>query len=327
MDSIKICNLSKQDIPLIEGLLTNSSFKPYRYIREDADGRINRYWLNLVNDNTDTIVMRSRDNLVGVVSFSTLPWDSRVFNTNMACINLLVVDQNQKDRYYLAKKLLNHAIKQVKKRGFTFLLCRVHSDNIFNIHLLEKSDFLLVDTQLDYVIDFRSTPFETISKPKVPENCLIRFARPEDEPELVALANVAFRRHFGRYHSDSRFSRDQATAFYAEWMRSSLNGYADYFILAEVDGRIAGLSVWRNPTDLELTLPATVGHYSIGAVHPNFSGKNLFTTLTYEGMKLFESKTDMIEGPTHINNHPVQRGYSRLNWKILDARHSFHLWI
>jgi len=332
MDSLKISNLSKKDISLIEGLLTNSSFNPYRYIGEDSNGSINRYWLrSLVNQledkNTETIVMTSRNNLVGVVSISGLPWDSQVLNTRMASVNLLLVDQNLKDCFSHGKTLLNHAIKQMREREYKFLLCKVHSDNIFNIHILEESGFLLVDTQLVYAVDFRTTQLDSILKPKVPEDCLIRFAKAEDEQELVALANTAFQGHFGRYHSDPKLSRDQATAVYAEWIRSSLRGYADYIIVANIDGRIAGLSIWRNPTDLERTLPAVVGHYSIGAVHPDFSGKNIFTHLTYEGMKLFESKVDIIEGPTHINNHPVQRGYSRLKWKIFDARHSFHLWI
>ena len=327
MESIKICDFSSKVEPAIDGLLNNSPFKPYRYIGEDSDGRINRYWLHILKNNSENIVMISHGNTVGVINFSALPWDSKVFDIHMASINFMVFDQNQKNIFSNAKKLLNYAIKQLKKRGFTFLLSKIHSDNIVNIHLLEESGFLLVDTQLDYVMDFRTTQFDTLLEPQIPEDCIVRFARPEDEPELVALANVAFRKHFGRYHSDIRISRDQATAFYVEWMRSSLNGYADHFILAEIDGRIAGLSVWRNPTELELTLPAKVGHYSIGAVHPDFSGKNIFTALTYEGMKILRLKVDIIEGPTHINNHPVQRGYSRLKWKILDARHSFHLWI
>jgi hypothetical protein len=44
-------------------------------------------------------------------------------------------------------------------------------------------------------------------------------------------------------------------------------------------------------------------------------------------MKLLSGMVTCIEGPTHINNYPVQRGYDKLNWKIADARHSFHKWL
>jgi hypothetical protein len=110
-------------------------------------------------------------------------------------------------------------------------------------------------------------------------------------------------------------------------MNSSLNGYADYFVLAEIDNRIAGLSIWKKTSALEKKLPIRLGHYSIGAIHPDFFGRKLFSILTYEGMKLLQPEVDMIEGPTHINNYAVQRGYARLGWQISDARHSFHKWL
>jgi GNAT superfamily N-acetyltransferase len=195
------------------------------------------------------------------------------------------------------------------------------------IHCLENSGFQLVDTLLDYCVDYRITPFSSITEPKKTEDIVIRFAKPEDEKELEDLAKGAFKSHFGRFHADQHFTFDQATEVYVEWMRSSLRGYADYFILAEIEGRIAGLSIWKKTSQAEEQLPVKISHYSIGAVHPDFFGKGLFTRLTYEGMKLFNGKTDLIEGPTHINNYAVQRGYTRLNWQIYDARHSFHKWL
>jgi hypothetical protein len=44
-------------------------------------------------------------------------------------------------------------------------------------------------------------------------------------------------------------------------------------------------------------------------------------------MEKLRSSADWIEGPTHIGNHAVQRGYLRLGWRIAGAQHSFHKWL
>jgi hypothetical protein len=70
-----------------------------------------------------------------------------------------------------------------------------------------------------------------------------------------------------------------------------------------------------------------LGHYSIGAVHPDFFERGLFTALTHAGMEQVCSSADWIEAPTHIANYPVQRGFLRLGWRIAGAQHSFHKWL
>jgi hypothetical protein len=114
---------------------------------------------------------------------------------------------------------------------------------------------------------------------------------------------------------------------YEEWIKSSIDGYADWIIVAEYESRIAGYSVWKKPSPLEQEHGVRVGHYSIGAVHPDYFGKGVFSSVTFTGMGLFEGIADCIDGPTHINNYPVQQGYSKLSWKIRDAQHSFHKWL
>ena len=45
-------------------------------------------------------------------------------------------------------------------------------------------------------------------------------------------------------------------------------------------------------------------------MHPDYFGRGLFSSLTYEGMRRLPElgRVDRIEGPTHVNNYPVQRG-------------------
>ena len=148
-----------------------------------------------------------------------------------------------------------------------------------------------------------------------------------NEGQLERLAEASFKNHFGRYHSDPRIPLEKAIQVYVEWMRSCIRGYADFILVAEIDKRIAGVSTWKKASILEKDLSLRISHYNIGAVHPDFSGMGLFSNLTYAGMQIFKDSADIIEGPTHVNNYPVQRGYQRLGWQVFDARHSFHKWL
>jgi len=332
MNAIKICEITNLEIKSIEPLLSNSSFKPYRYIAKGIEKSIDQFWRNRIVktmgvNTTKSFLAEICNEPVGLISIRDLPWDTKIFNFPMASITEFVVDPTNEARVEIGQALMDKAISWAKQSGYKFLLCKTYSNDITSIHIMERSGFFLVDTLLDYAIDFRKTPFEEIPSQNPSEEITIRFARPEDEQELVMLAKNSFQNHFGRYHSDPNFTKEQAVRVYTEWMRSSLYGYADYFVLAEIDGRIAGLSIWKKMTDEEKSIPIGISHYSIGAIHPAFFGRKLFTLLTYEGMRIFQKNTAIIEGPTHINNYPVQRGYTRLNWQIYDAKHSFHKWL
>jgi hypothetical protein len=214
-----------------------------------------------------------------------------------------------------------------KNNRFEFLLCKCSTHNIGVIHALENHGFLLMDTMLDYLYDYKNPPLDALDRLQCPEGFSVRLATPNDQEELMRLSMAAFTNHFGRFHSDDHISTDQSTGVYEQWLKSSCEGWADWIIAACTGDRIAGYSVWKKPSDRELKHVIKLGHYSIGAVHPDYKKQGLFPLLTYEGMKLLVNDCAAIEGPTHVNNYGVQKGYAKLGWTIRGARHSFHKWL
>jgi hypothetical protein len=103
-----------------------------------------------------------------------------------------------------------------------------------------------MDTILDFVFDFSRTPLEGISVPKRANGLTTRLATPEDLSEVLAVSEKAFANHFGRYNSDPKMPHGAATEVYREWVRSSFRGWADWILVAEIEGRIAGFGVWRS---------------------------------------------------------------------------------
>ena len=100
----------------------------------------------------------------------------------------------------------------------------------------------------------------------------------------MAINEKAFTGYFGRYHADPQMPPGTATKIYAQWVRSAFQGWADWILVAEVDGRIAGYGLWRKPLEIEAKNSLSVAHYDLAAIDPEFLGRGLWTALMFDGM-------------------------------------------
>lgn len=331
--SIDIQPLRAEDLDALTPLLAANNFQPMRYLARELGPDLTEFWsraiANLAAGSTARAFFAARGGSpLGLLVYADNPWETDLFGRKAAAINTYVVDGSAPDKLQAAQALLDHAIQDAASRGTQFLLGKTYTDDLTCIHALESRGFQLMDTMVDCNYDFRRKPLASLPLPALPSGVSLRLATPADRDELAAVAGVSFRKHFGRYHADERLGRDLATRAYEQWMRSSLDGYADWVHLALFEGRIVGFSIWRRPSQAESQLKVCVGHYSIAGIHPDFHGKGLFTALTYAGMQSLSGLVDMIDGPTHVNNYGVQFGFAKVGWRVLsDARHSFHKWI
>jgi hypothetical protein len=333
MNEFEVVNLPFEKINGIRPLLEQSPFKPLRYLGQDANAGLNNFWLDSIvdlaqNKNAQIFAALHNQGVIGILVYIDNPWETAILGKKAGVINYFIVSESSPYAERAAADLLDKVIQYAVLCGIQFLLCKPYTDTITIIHTLERQGFLLMDTLIDCHYDYRRFPLNEIIRPSIANDVAIRLAKGSDEQELVSVARSAFQKHFGRYNADERMRGEYATRFYEEWIKSSLNGYADWLCVAEIGGRIAGYSIWKKPSPMEVEHNFRVGHYSIAGIHPDYFGRGLFTALTYEGMKLLDGSADIIEGPTHINNYGVQLGYSKLHWRICsDARHSFHKWL
>lgn len=333
MSEFEIEDLPLQRIGSLKPLLEQSPFKPLRYLGQNINDVLDNFWLASMvdlaqNKNAKFFAALQNDNVAGMLTCTDNPWETAILGKKAGVINYFTVSESSPFAEQIAAELLDKAAQYALTKEFQFLLCKPYTDAATIIHALETHDFLLMDTLLDCHYDFHRFPLNEIAQPSISNDVSIRLAKSGDEQELTSVAHAAFQKHFGRYHADKNIRSKHATRFYEEWIKSSLNGYADWVCVAEINGRIAGYSIWKKPSPLEAAHQIRVGHYSIAGIHPDYFGRGLFTALTYQGMKLLDGIADIVEGPTHINNHGVQQGYSKLHWRICsDARHSFHKWL
>jgi GNAT superfamily N-acetyltransferase len=333
MSETEIVNFQHEYIDQIKPLLAQSTFMPMRYLAKELNDELTSFWFNNITDlirekGAQVFSTLSNREIMGMIVYMDNPWETSVLGKKVSVLHYFVINQNSKKNGLIAKQLLAYVINFAASHGDQLLVCKTYTDDIIAVHALEEQGFLLMDTVMDCYYDYRKFPLAELSRTSHRKDVMIRLGTKDDVEELVSIAHMSFQGHFGRYHADERIGKGKATRFYEEWIKSSAKGYADWICVAETDGRIAGYSIWKKPSQLEMTLKVRVGHYSIAGIHPDYFGCGLFTMLTYKGMMLLDGLADIVEGPTHINNYGVQLGYSKLHWRICsDARHSFHKWL
>jgi GNAT superfamily N-acetyltransferase len=332
MSSVELVEYSGEFDSRISSLLSRSHYLPYRYLARDPDPGLARVCLDLFvsgleGGDGEAYLALDGEDLVGIVECRESRWESETVGKRAGEIKFLLVSEDSSPEAKLHDRLVVCAIDWARRNRIQYVLSKTNSDNIMAANALEANGFLLVDTLLDYVCDMVKHPLSDTAKPPLMDGAAVREATACDIEQLAELARSAFASHYGRFHQCGWIDKATATKVYEEWIRASCAGYADWVVVMEAGERLAGFAVWKKPSKLESELSKRVGHFSIGAVHPEFAGRGVFSSLTYRGMQLLSESSECIEGPTHINNYAVQKAYSRLNWQIVDARHSFVKWI
>jgi ribosomal protein S18 acetylase RimI-like enzyme len=328
MPALNFSNLGPANLEELRGFASLPLNSVLKCSRDQTEAR----WREEITDLLSTeptvgIAAKMRAIVCGFAICTPLPWESGLLGRSMWAIKHICIDSESVDKHAVATRLVAEVSRRAAAQGAEFLLCKTSALHRVAIHALESNGFLLMDTFLDFVYNCQNSRSQNDSSPQRPEGVMIRPGTSADTDSLVQIARACFSEHFGRFHADPRIGRAAAAKIYEEWIRSCANGWADWIFVAEHRNRIAGYSAWRKPSRLDAQFGIRLGHYSIAGVHPDFFGHGIFAALTRAGMNIMGVLVDWIEGPTHVENYAVQRGYQRLGWQIAGAQHSFHKWL
>ena len=325
-----IARLDLASIDELKEALPHFTHKPLPHLSYLKRDQIEGYWLDdiargLGEQSSTAFVSRAADRINGLVLYGDSPWDTKVIGEPVAVIKYFVGTGADDSR--VLDQLLDEVQRHAASRDIHLLTCKVQPLQFAAIHALERYGLLLMDTLLDFFFDFSRTPFDKISPPQRLDGLQVRLANPEDLPDLLALTETAFAKHFGRYNSDPKMPAGTGTKVYQEWVRSSFTGAADWILIAEVNDQIAGYSVWKKASALEVKHCFDIARCTLAGIHAEFFGRGLYTTLTFEGMRIAQQFANHLDGPAHVSHYPVHRAMLKLGWKIAGVRHSFHKWL
>jgi len=305
---------------------------PLAHLHDLSPERRRAYWLDeisqsLAKESPIAFQWVGSGTIKGFIVYNDSPWDSEITGRRIGTVEHIAVAVGNHPGTEILQELLDELTRSLVDRGTQCVVCRIHSTELPAIHALEQRGFLLMDSLLDFVFDFSRTPIEEINPPRRDKQLKIRRAKPADLSALMAINEKAFTGYFGRYHADPQMPPGTATKIYAQWVRSAFQGWADWILVAEVDGRIVGYGLWRKPLEIEAKNSLSVAHYDLAAIDPEFLGRGLWTALMFDGMGVARNHAQYLIGPVHVCNYPVQHTLQKLGWRISGARHSFHKWL
>lgn len=144
----------------------------------------------------------------------------------------------------IARVLEEHLDEQVVKNIYDWsarnaidcLYFLANADDTRTIHLAGKLDFLLVEIRLNFERSLKDWDPQT--RAKLSPGIMVREARAEDIPELQKIASTAY--VDSRFHTDEHFPENIWQAYYATWIKKSVEGSAEMNLVAEADGEILG---------------------------------------------------------------------------------------
>jgi ribosomal protein S18 acetylase RimI-like enzyme len=290
------------------------------------------YWLNeisrsLTDKSSIAFVWVASGRIDGFLIYTDSPWDSRIIGRRIGSVKHLAVVSDGPANAKILRELINALMQPLAERGTECVVCRVQSGELASIHALEQSGFLLMDTLLDFVFGFSAKGREQVNFRPPDKRVSIHRATSQDLQPLMAINERAFGKYFGRYHADPRISSDAATKIYSEWMRSAFNGWADWILVGEVDGKIAGSGLWRLTLRAEGENSPGVAYCDMVVVDPESQGSGLGTALMSHGMGIAREFAQYLVGPVHVCNYSIQRTLQKVGYKICGARQSFHKWL
>jgi GNAT superfamily N-acetyltransferase len=263
----------------------------------------------------------------GFIIYNESPWDSRIIGRRTGTVNHLAVTRDEPAGVEILRELTSQLVQTLADRGMQLVVCKAQSSELAAINALEQSGFLLMDTLLDFVFDFSRASIEEIAAGREDQALKIRPAKAADLPASMAISEKVFADYFGRFHADPQMPAGAPTRVYTEWVRSAFAGWADWILVAEVDGKIAGHSVWRKTLERQDANSGGVAYCDLLVVDPEFQGRRLGTALMFDGMQIARDFVRYLVGPVHVCNYSVQRTLQNLGWRIAGARHSFHKWL
>lgn len=186
-----------------------------------------------------------------------------------------------------------------------------------SIRLAEDNNFRLVEVRvtLELLLKNQDRITQRWSNPEIQ----IRPANSGDRAALVAMSENSYTN--SRWYFDPCFEQEKCDSYYQTWISNSLDGYADYVLVAEKNGEVLGyLSGDHSKKDK----PAT---YDLLAVHEKARGLGIGPALAYSGVDYHAKMgTKKILAVTQGRNIVLSRLLMKVGFILKNVQLYYHKW-
>lgn len=205
--------------------------------------------------------------------------------------------------------------------GIDVTSVRADTLSLATVRALEDAGFRLMDTLVYYRRSLSPELTDRMEGAGKAGSVIVPLSAADAEA-AAAISRSAFAGYLGHYHADPRLADDAATEAYADWIYRALRTptAGQVALGCTVEGRLAGfiLGLPRAGGSSEITL---------NAVHPDAQRGGVYRALLRRYLVLAQAHGDHdVLISTQLQNHAVQRVWSREGFLLSHAWHTLHRW-
>lgn len=223
-----------------------------------------------------------------------LTWDSQFFKRKMGELKITSESLNQ----------LETIIKKAKDKNFKYIICKIKSQDVVFIKLLEALGFYLSDIGVTWEIDAVKFSFKGVRKNSI-ISAPIKVATDRDIPWLKKMSGSLFLE--SRFYSDPFFPKEEADKLYQTWIENSVKGkVADVVFCVPNIGFVTCKKSSVN-----------IGEIILIGIKEDFKGKGVGTLLIEEVVKWFKTQgVNLISVRTQLRNLNAMNFYNKLGFYV-----------
>ena len=220
MSRLTITRIDPAEIGAVREALPKFKFKPLSHLPYLKRAQVENYWMDEISETvaattSAVFVAKVSERIVGFAVYADSPWDTRVIGRRIGSLKHLAADEVDPSGGSVKEALVEETVRHAAKCGIECLTAKAHPRDTVTIHALERNRFLLMDTLVDYLFDHCRTPFDQVISPRRTAGLTTRLGIPADLPQILEIAERAFKNHFGRYNADPRMPPGQPRMFTA----------------------------------------------------------------------------------------------------------------
>ena len=274
-----------------------------------------QYLLDLLRDDSagdDAVALAAveRDTVTGLAVLRLPQWDEDLFGFPVGRVEHLIAGDAES-----AAALADEIAREFDTRRAKMSSARLSIEALPAIQALEARGYRFQEHTL--------TPWRSMAGWEAQGYGVTRETRPDDLPELCALARHAFRTD--RFHQDPRFDRAAADDVYEHWVRTwHENPAADKWSrVLLVGGRVAGFVLFDVPARLNRRVARVV----LDCVSPAHARRGYGYRMQCDVLDHLSGRADYVSSVIATRNVAALRMNIRLGFRFsTGGEATFHRW-
>jgi ribosomal protein S18 acetylase RimI-like enzyme len=263
-----------------------------------------------------TICLRERGQLVGLITLQSLPWMSDHFGLRMFAVPHLLAKSCGP---LVHARLLRYVIEELQE--VDFLDCRVAVDDVYSAHALEICDFRYVGTEM-----YLGQVLKPSSPPETQSDYEIRPCTPRERDQILQI--VSETHVHNRFVSDPIIQGDAARLLYKRLVRNCFEEKQFNVLVAHSQGEVRGFIISKTNPAFNQEMGQRCGSLDFIGVRPEARNRGIGMALNRWALyHLAEGKAAFVAVRTSASNYAALATCFHTGFRVTSTSLHFHKWI